>query len=227
MRARAFPCPPDYLCSPPTIQEDLANGRPNLECHSSFYFGFGLLGLYRASFLVHVRHSDLKLDPTKTDPAMSMLKTNLYPNWTTTLEQQEVRKCPLCIKIFLPLCGQPWFFDRWPTYRNISVLRKVFQAIELQKDRVIAQSRRGQDREHIPVLPRLFELIGRYHHCGVLYLRRVSNSSELKSFLLSMCTEAPESTTKSRSSGDFEVGAGVALASTGEFHAALSALLSL
>ena len=55
----------------------------------------------------------------------------------------------------------------------------------------------------------------------------MSSSSELKTFLLSMCIEAPESTTKSRSSDDFEVGAGVALASTGEFHAALSALLSL
>ena len=35
----------------------------------------------------------------------------------------------------------------------------------------------------------------------------VSISSELKSFLLSMCFVVPESTTNSRSSGDFEVGA--------------------
>ena len=51
---------------------------------------------------------------------------------------------------------------------------------------------------------------------GFLDLRRVSISSELKSFLFSMCSDAPESTTNSRSSGDFEVGAGVALASTEE-----------
>ena len=36
-------CPLDCLWTP-TIQEDLANGRPNLDCHSSFYFWFGLLG---------------------------------------------------------------------------------------------------------------------------------------------------------------------------------------
>ena len=54
--------------------------------------------------------------------------------------------------------------------------------------------------------------VGRHHRCGVPGLRRVSISSELKSFLLSMCIDAPESTTNSRSSGDLEVGAGVALA---------------
>ena len=51
---------------------------------------------------------------------------------------------------------------------------------------------------------------------GFLDLRRVTTSSELKSFLLSMCIDAPESTTNARSSGDFGVGAGVALASIGE-----------
>ena len=44
----------------------------------------------------------------------------------------------------------------------------------------------------------------------------VSISSELKTFLLSMCIEAPESITHSLSSGNFEVGAGVALAPMGE-----------
>ena len=48
--------------------------------------------------------------------------------------------------------------------------------------------------------------IGRYHHCGVLALRRVSISSELKSFLLSMCIDAPESNTNYLSSKDFEEG---------------------
>ena len=50
---------------------------------------------------------------------------------------------------------------------------------------------------------------------AVLDLRRVSSSSELKSFL-SMCTAALESTTNSSSSGDYEVGDGIALASNGE-----------
>ena len=43
---------------------------------------------------------------------------------------------------------------------------------------------------------------------GVLDLRKVSISSELKSFLLGMCIEAPESTTNYLSSGVFEDGAG-------------------
>ena len=39
--------------------------------------------------------------------------------------------------------GQPWFFDRWPTRRNIRGLRRVFQAIEQQAFlRVIAVTNR-------------------------------------------------------------------------------------
>ena len=51
---------------------------------------------------------------------------------------------------------------------------------------------------------------------GVLDLLRVSTFSELKCFFLSMCIEGLESTTNSSSSGDYEVGDGIALASTGE-----------
>ena len=51
---------------------------------------------------------------------------------------------------------------------------------------------------------------------AVLALRRVSSSSELKFFLLSMCIDALESTTNSSSSGAHEVGAGIALAPIGE-----------
>ena len=45
-----------------------------------------------------------------------------------------------------------------------------------------------------------------------LDLRKVLSSTEF--FLLSMCIDAPESTTNSRSSDIFEVGAGIVLAST-------------
>ena len=72
---------------------------------------------------------------------------------------------------------------------------------ELQASpRVFALSRRDQGRDTVAVR-------------GVLDLRRVSSSSELKSFLLNMCVDAPESTTNSRSSGMFEMGAGIGLAS--------------
>ena len=43
----------------------------------------------------------------------------------------------------------------------------------------------------------------------------MSNSHELESFLLIMCTDTPESTANSCSSGLFEVGADITLASTG------------
>ena len=87
--------------------------------------------------------------------------------------------------------------------------------IELQAClRVIALLLRDHDRERFLVLPPLFALV--HWPFGVPGSPQSLQSSELKSFLLRMCTEAPESTTNSRSSGDFEVGAGVALASIGE-----------
>ena len=43
---------------------------------------------------------------------------------------------------------------------------------------------------------------------GVLDFRRVSSSPEFTSFLLSMCIDAPESTTNSHSSNCYEEGAG-------------------
>ena len=62
---------------------------------------------------------------------------------------------------------------------------------------------------------------------GFLDLQRVSISSELEPFLLSMCIDAPESTTSSRSSGLFEAGAGVTLASTRTGQALRRTRLSL
>ena len=37
VRLLALLCHQDFLRSPPTIQEHLANGRPNLDCHSCFF----------------------------------------------------------------------------------------------------------------------------------------------------------------------------------------------
>ena len=86
--------------------------------------------------------------------------------------------------------------------------------MELQAcHRVFAPSRRDQDRERMPVHP-LFSLppLAVTTVVKVLDLRRLSISSEHKTFLLSMRIDAPESTTNSLSSGIFEVGAGIALA---------------
>ena len=60
---------------------------------------------------------------------------------------------------------------------------------------------------------------------GVLDLRKVSIASELKSFLLSMCIEAPESTTNIRSAVFLETSTGASI-STGESNVALSSALS-
>ena len=102
--------------------------------------------------------------------------------------------------------------DRWPTHRCIRVLRRV---IELQPcPRVIALLRRDQDRKHILVLLRLSA--PPHWPLPKLWVFWISAESPalLSSipFLLGMYIDALESTAKSRSSGDFEVG-GVALAS--------------
>ena len=51
---------------------------------------------------------------------------------------------------------------------------------------------------------------------GVLDLLKVSNSPKLKSFLLNVCIEAPESITNCRSSGFVEEGADTTQASARE-----------
>ena len=74
--------------------------------------------------------------------------------------------------------------------------------------RVVALSRRDQDREH-KTCASSFVCISPLAVCtfmGFLDVRRVSSSQELKTFLLSMCIDAPESITKSRSSGFFRKG---------------------
>ena len=107
--------------------------------------------------------------------------------------------------------------------------------IELQAYlRVVALSRTCQDPGRKLVLPRLFALlpVAITTIVGFVDLRKVSISSEPKSLLLSMCIDAPESTTNSRSSKGFETGAGVASVALSvflsllTFHAALRAHLS-
>ena len=108
-------------------------------------------------------------------------------------------------------------FHRFSTHMNIRVLSKAYQAIELLAFLcVIALLRTDRDPEQKRVLPRLFALPVRGHYRRrVLNLRKVSISSELKSFLLSMCIEAPESTTNMRSSVFLETSTG-AFIFTGE-----------
>ena len=73
-------------------QEDLANGRPNVDCHPFFCFRFGFLR-DRTSFLELFRHFALILDLKMNlmSPAVAMLRTK------RSLERQEARNCPFCI----------------------------------------------------------------------------------------------------------------------------------
>ena len=59
-------CPLDYVRTPPTFQDDLANGRPNLDYHSSFYFCFGFLRVIHTTLVGLVPHFPLELDLLKT-----------------------------------------------------------------------------------------------------------------------------------------------------------------
>ena len=61
VRVQAILCPLDHLWTPPTTQEDLANGRPHLYGHPSHYICFGYLSVIRSSFLKLVRHFALGL----------------------------------------------------------------------------------------------------------------------------------------------------------------------
>ena len=168
--------------------------------------------MIRTSFLKLVRHVALELDKKRTNPAMSVLKTNCYQNWRTTREQQAVRNCRFCKKLSPPLWSIA-ALDRWPTQRNTRGLRRVFQAVEQQaflREIALVTKRSRSWTKTCASSFKCISPLALTTTVGCLDLRNVSSSSELI-FMLSMCTDAPESTTNSRSSGDFKVGAGIAL----------------
>ena len=77
----------------------------------------------------------------------------------------------------------------------------------------------------------LFDIFRRFLSClhvvGLLDVLMVSNSAELRSFLLTKSILAPESTTNSLSSGSFVDAAGSTHSPTGKWNVALSFSLSL
>ena len=70
---------------------------------SSLYFCSGFLRVICTSLLGKVRHFVLELELLR-NPAMPMLTTNCFQKRWITLEQREVRSCPLCIH----LSSLPW-----------------------------------------------------------------------------------------------------------------------
>ena len=96
--------------------------------------------------------------------------------------------------------------DHWATHKCHRVHSKACQRPIRQEE----FSNENMKIMHLRFFIRLDLSIGRHHCYGG------SGSPELKSFLLNVCTEAPESITNCRSSGFVEEGAGITQASAGE-----------
>ena len=133
-----------------------------------------------------------------------MQKTHGFQEWWIALERQEVRNCLSC-REYSSILGQSCFLTADREYPWSS------QSLPSEKTAgVVARLRTDSDHERTLVPPRgcaLHRL--QSTSVGVLDLFTVSISPELNSSLLIMCTDAPESTTYSRSSCLFEVGAGI------------------
>ena len=116
--------------------------------------------------------------------------------------QQEVRSLPFCI-----ICSLVWSIVvvyRWPTHKYIRVLCRVDRTADVSSsnDPVTKRSRSWTytcASTFVCTSPLAVTTVVEF-----LDLRKVSNSSQLNSFLQSMCIDAPES-----------VGARIALASKG------------
>ena len=107
----------------------------------------------------------------------------------------------------LPLFGQPWFLTADPL-SSVCVLRRTYRT----------NCGRSVESLHCHEKAKIVNVY--WCFCtsplavasvvGFVDLHRVSISSELESPSLSMCIEAPQSTTNSLSSGNIEIGAGIA-----------------
>ena len=126
-------------------------------------------------------------------------------NWNCSLhstiqKQQEVRRCLICT-VFSAIFNKMWCLP-FSTHRRIHDLRKVFTrstaaevssrrctvTIELQSLTYVASSFGALDTGAVITV------------AGCRDTRIVSNSAEMKSFLLSIRTDAPESTANAISS---------------------------
>ena len=121
---------------------------------------------------------------------MSMLTTNCFQNWRITLERQEIRSCPFSHMIVFTSLVNRGFCPL--THSQEYPRSSTFP-------RVLARSRIDFDRERKLVLPRG---CARFHWQSIPTKRvldplKVSSSSKRKSFLLSMCIDATESTSNS------------------------------
>ena len=146
----------------------------------------------------------LLLDLTKnhqTCPAVTMQEMHMHSNWKKrliVLGQRVAHSFPCCIGLFCPF----EFLSTGPLI-GISV---IFAEFAQRQDcrrvlRGFVPSRRGACRGRFRLLPHVFALPRWSGHSN-------SSSSTFRSFLLSMCVDAPKSPANYHSSGFFEDGAG-------------------
>ena len=117
VRTQTFLCPPDCLWTPPTTQEDLANGRPMLDCYPSFCFGFWVIG--SVSRQIPGAGSSLRsvagLEDVLDESSSSGVEDELVPEF----DKPGTRRCTKVSVfqiIFLPCLVKRGFSDRWPTH---------------------------------------------------------------------------------------------------------------
>ena len=130
----------------------------------------------------------------------------------------------VAISVFWEASQKMCFLDFVATVEGYS--RSFWELQQSPFPRVVARLRTDLDHER-KLVPICISKLAVSTTVQVLDLRKVWNSSELNCFLFIMCSDAPELTTKSRSSGLVELGAGITFASLGVYDVALSEFLSL
>ena len=124
--------------------------------------------------------------------------------WTRWQARNHDRNEVLCSTVFENHFQWDVFFDRWSTHKNIRFHRKAFRAEDfLLVDNVSNSLTKTVTSSCVCTSPLAVMTI-----VGLHDFVKVSISAEFKSFLLIMCIDAPESTTKSRSSSLWFYGAG-------------------
>ena len=120
---------------------------------------------------------------------------------------------------FPAVFDEMWFLTTGPLHRKTRGLRRVFQATELLELKSLTCTVASS---FVCTSPLAVMTVVRF-----LKIRRVSSSAKFRSFLLSMCMLAPESTTTYLSSGFVHVDAGRHQTSESEKKVALSFSLSM
>ena len=239
VRAHASPGPLDYLWKAVTNRECLALDPP---CSSRLLcvpvHGFPKLAGQDLSASVsrtHACHFESSLDllmlrfhqKMLTDPLVLMWRPSCCWKMMIILEQREKHNSPLYKLKCLPILGQcrvSPFFHSYEHPRSEQSLPSDRTAGVSSSNCTVTNWSRSWTytcaSSSVCTSPFAVTTV-----VGVLDLRKVSISSELESFLLSMCLEAPESTTHIRSSVLLETCTSASI-STREENVALSSALS-